>query len=515
MKPFLAVLTTVFALVLAGCGGSSGGSGSDTSEIVPRSAFVYGEAVVDPEDGQEEAVHSIVGKFPGEGPPEQRLEKLISDALRESDEGKLDYAKDVKPWLGDTIGFFASSPPAGAQRGAEMPGAVIIATEDEEKARDAIEKSGGSDLKERKYKDVDYWLDAADDGDLQAGGIVDGFAVLGTEAGFKAAVDASKGESLADADRYKTATGDVEEERVGLFYADIQGALSAIGGIQQEAAVPLAALSGPIQQLFGDRPIVATAKAEKDGVVIDSTLAAKGGLLSLFGSGTKLLAELPADSWVAVGQPDVGKYMSQLVDTFAGFVGGREQLASQVRAQTGLDLDRDILGWIGDLALFVQGTGPDSIGGGGVIETTDPSASKRALAGLRRVIAQDGTATVRDVPGGFKVEDPETPAGVFFLQKGERVVIAYGEDAAEAAAAGGGGLGAAPAFVRAAQKLGDGYEPSTYIAADRILEVARNFGAKEAELAKAEPYLKVFDHMVGGTKSEGDKIESRLRLGLK
>ena len=512
-RTWTAVLVALAALALTACGGDSGGSGSDTASIVPRSAFVYGEAVVDPEGSQEEAVHSIIGKFPGEGPPEQRIEKLVADALRESDEGEVDYEKDVKPWLGDKVSFFASAPDAGTKAG-DLPAAAIVATDDGDKALDALRKAGGDDLKERTYKDVDYLLDAPDDGELQAGGIVEGFLVIGNEPAFKAVVDAASGESLSDSDRYKTATENVEEERIALFYSDIQGLISAIGQQQQSAAIPLAALSGPLQQLFGDKPIVATAKAENDGVVIDSRLSAQGGLLlSLFGKGTELVGELPADAWVAIGQPEVGRYLSQLVDSFAGLAGGREALAAQVRQATGLDLDKDILGWIGDIALFVQGTDMESIGGGVVIESTDEAASKRALESLARIVGQD--ATVKKVDNGFRVDDPETPAGVFFLQEGDRVVIAYGEEAANAALAGGGGLASNPTFQAATQKLGEGFETSLFVAMDRILEVARNFGAEEAELKKAEPYLSVFDSVVGGTKTDGDTLHSRVRVNLK
>lgn len=514
-RTWTAVLLALGALAFAACGGASGGSGSDTGSIVPRSAFFYGEAVIDPEGAQEEAVRSIIGKFPGEGPPEQRLEKLIADGLRESDEGKLDYEKDVKPWLGDKVAFFAGTPAAGANA-QDFPAAGVIATEDEDKALDALRKAGGNDLKERSYKDTDYFLDDPADGGAPAGGIVDGFLVIGTEAAFKAAVDAAEGESLSDSDRYRKATEGVEEERIGLLYTDIQGAISAIGRQQQQAAIPLAAIAGPLQQLFGDQPLVATAKAENDGVVIDSSLSAEGGLLlSLFGKGTELLEELPAESWVALGQPDVGKYLSQLVDTFAGLAGGRDAIAAQVRQRTGLDLDRDILGWIGDLGIFVQGTDPSSIGGGVVIESTDAAASRRALAALRRLIETEGGADIRAADGGFQVRDGDTPAGVFFLQREDRVVIAYGEQAATAALGGGPGLGASDEFTAARQKLGEGFESSVYVAMEPILEVARNFGAEEAELAKAEPYLKVFDSIVGGTKTEGDRLISRARISLK
>lgn len=502
-------------IALAGCGGGESGSAGDPASVVPRGAFLYAEAVVDPSGAQEQAARAIIAKFPGEGPPEQRLEKLISDGLRESDEGALDYAKDVKPWLGDKLAFFTGAPAPGGSSN-EMPAAIVIATDDDDEARDAIEKSGGSDLSARSYKSVDYWRDPDEDGELNAGGVIDGFAVIGTEAAFKAAVDASRGDALSESGRYKAALEKVDDERLGLFYTDLQGIFTAIGRAEPQAALPLAAMAGPLRKLFGDKPIVATARAEDDGVVVDSSLPREGGiLLTLFGRGSELLGELPADSWAALGQPDVGRYLSELVDLFAGIAGGREQIAAAVRRETGLDLDRDILGWIGDLAFFVRGSDEQSLGGGAVIESTDPAASQRALAALARQIENEGAAGVRQTSDGFAVEDEDTPAGVYFLRKGDRVVIAYGEDAARAALAGDAGLASNPDFTRARAKLGDGFETSIYVALERILEVARNLGADEAELAKAEPYLKVFDSIVGGTKTDGDELQSRVRINLR
>lgn len=518
MRRFPALLALLLAAAaLPGCGGGGAGA-ADTAMVVPKNAFFYGEAVIDPDGEQEQAARAIIARFPGEGPPEQRLEKAIAKGLRESDEGKLDYEKDVKPWLGDTIGFFGGAPAgnANAQGGySEGLGAVVVATEDEDAALEAIQKSGGKDLTKKTYKDVEYFRDPDEDGELNAGGIIEGFAVVGTEAAFKAAVDASKGESLAESERYKKALDSAEDERIGFIYYDVQGVINVLAR-QQGAGAQVALLGGTFRQLFGDQPIIATAKAENDGVVVDSALPAEGGsLFSFFGKGTDLIGELPAGSWAAFGQPELGKSISQLVESFAGFAGGKERIKAEVQRQTGLDLDRDILGWIGDVAFFVEGTDMESIGGGAVIASTDQAASRRALAGLRRLIEREGGVPVRAVEGGFAVMDPETPKGVFFVQKGERVAIAYGRDAADSAFGASGRLSGDARFKTAQQKLGDGYKASMFVAMDSILELARNFGADEAELQKAEPYLKAFDHIAGGTKTEGKKLLSRTRIGLK
>jgi hypothetical protein len=76
---------------------------------------------------------------------------------------------------------------------------------------------------------------------------------------------------------------------------------------------------------------------------------------------------------------------------FAGFAGGEEQLKAQVRQASGLDLDRDVFSWIGDVAMFVNGDSQQSIGGGVLIQSKDEAASQRALTKLSRLPRRPAT----------------------------------------------------------------------------------------------------------------------------
>ena len=78
--------------------------------------------------------------------------------------------------------------------------------------------------------------------------------------------------------------------------------------------------------------------------------------MPFFGEGSDLVNELPADSWLALAQPDLGKVLDYYVEAFGQSVGGRDAVAGQFQALTGLDLDRDLLGWMGDFGVFVRGT---------------------------------------------------------------------------------------------------------------------------------------------------------------
>src|SRR5215211_1866427 len=200
MTKTLCALVALIAISAAGCGSSSGGSGTDTAKLAPASSFLYAEVNLDPTGSQEAGMRSILGDLPGSGPPEQRLDDLLEQASQ-SEDSKVDYLKDIKPWLGDKAAVFVSPPKAGAS---SPPWAVVIATTDEQKAKDAAAKGQESGSTKSTYNGVDYVVDK----DKTATATIDGFFVVGSEAGVKEAVDASKSGSLSASDRYKETTKD-------------------------------------------------------------------------------------------------------------------------------------------------------------------------------------------------------------------------------------------------------------------------------------------------------------------
>ena len=103
---------------------------------MPARAAFYGEATLKPEGEQKEAVDAILAKFPGGGEAGDKLKELIDKALRESD-APVSFTKDIEPWLGDEAAFFAS----GGQRNSHGS-AALVATEDEDAALEAVEKTG-------------------------------------------------------------------------------------------------------------------------------------------------------------------------------------------------------------------------------------------------------------------------------------------------------------------------------------------------------------------------------------
>jgi hypothetical protein len=505
----IAVLS-VTALPVAGCGGDDEAA-AGASELAPAGAAFYGEFTIRPEGDQKRAVDAILSKFPGGGQAGDKLEELIEKGLQESGAG-ITFKDDIEPWLGDEAAFFVSGldPTAGFKATAGL-----IATEDEDRAQEALEKSAEGKITRKTYNDVEYIMDESE-GDSNAAAVLDGFVVLGNEPGVKAAIDSSKGDSrLSDNGNFQNALDRAADDRLGLFYVN-SPVLSET--IRQQGA--------PLPESFNrflEEPFVATLDADDDGVVFEANIPEEiGKAFAFFGQGSDLLAEMPADSWLALAQTEFGQLLDFYVEAFAGVAGGRDAIEQQFRAATGLDLQQDVIDWMGDFGIFVRGTSVSELDGALVVETSDEAASKRFIDALARLARTQGQGEVQvgplSAPGGgegFTARSADVPKPIHVFQRAGRVVFAYGDAAAKDAVDASDTLGDSPDFTSVSDSLGD-YEVSLYVLMQPILELAESAGAGSEEgYQKAKPYLDAITGVVGGTSGDGDDLRSAFKIIVK
>jgi hypothetical protein len=501
----LLAVVSIAALVAVGCGNDE--AASSASSLAPASSLIYGEVNLKPEGDQKEAVDTIVSKFPGEGSAGDRLKALVDKALRDSDTG-ISYEDDVEPWLGDEAAFFVF--------GKQMDqNALLLAAEDEDKAQEALEKSAEGKVTKKTYRDVEYLMDEGDESNT--GAVFDGFVVVGTEGGVKAAIDTSKGDSpLADSDDYTGAIDDVSDDRLGLLYVNspqiLKDNTNAAAGVPEN-----------FRRVF-EQPAVVTIDADSDGVVFEGSLPeGTSDILPFLGQGSELLEQLPDDSWLAMAQPDFDRTLNFFIESIAGFAGGRDVVEQQFEASTGLDLQRDVLDWMGDFAVFVRGNGESNVNGALIIETSDEAASGRLIERLRKL-----AETQADNPGdrvvplsapgggeGFTLVSPSIPRPLHLFQREGRVVLAFGDEAAAEGVEASQPLADSADYTQAAESLGD-YDVSFYVAVQPILDLVESTGAaSDADWQKAKPYLEPLDALVGGTSGDGDGLKSAFKLIVK
>lgn len=524
LRPFIAA--TVVAAVLAGgalalAAVSFFGPADDAAvEMVPSNAIFYANVFLDPSTPQKLALEELLEKFPDASTPEEAKDafvRLLDQALVEAG---MTFEEDVEPWLGSQIAFFLLPPTAGAQ---SAEGALLVSTTDRSASEDALDKilavPGLEPMTAATYAGSDYRVDATGS---TAAGVIDGFLVVGSRSGFHAVVDAGRGDSLEDSDRYQNAVEGLIEDRLALFFFDA----SQMMGSVPPGALPPGLLQGPLGSVL--KPSAAVAYARADGLVFEqsSELPADPATRALTegaARGTDLIERLPGDAIAALGVPDVGGSLRTLLNAVggAGIPGMSPQLLmDQFRAQTGLDLEKDVLSWMGDTAFFLSGDGITSLGGGAVIDSKDPAGSSAALEKIGRALRRAGVPVGPLGFGefeGFAIRAENAPDAVNVVDADERVLVIYGRNAAAAALGSDPSLAGNETYQAATDGLGDGFGVVAYVDVATVIDLlAGASGAVDPSYeADVEPFLDPLSYLVFGSKIEGDRSITRVVIGAR
>jgi len=494
-----AALVVLLAALVAACGGSGSGGDGDPATVVPSDALFYAELVVRPEGLQRDDALAAAGKVLSTDDPGAEIREFVQRTYDD-----FDYDRDVEPWLGERAGVWVS--PSASD---DDFGISLLAATDTDKAMESLEVAfarGGETPAERSHRDHRYIVDSSG----VAAGVVGDFVAIGREGNYKRTIDAAEGDSLAEADEYADAIDALDDEWLAHFWADTPALIERVremdpGADELSTLVPLDDLP-PIAGSFaadGDRLALEVRLRSADRTPFGPLLAA---------GSTPLLQELPGDSWAAFGSADVGETLRATIDGLAGAIGG---LAArrEVRRELGLDLDRDLLDWIGHAAFFVRGTTPQTLDGGLVIQPTDEDKAADAFGRIVGAIqvARKLQARPVDVAGAdqaFEFVD----AYPLVLARGSWLVVAtIGRAAAEAALGSGERLGDGDLYEQAEELVG--MEPGLLLSLPKLLELVEAFGA-DAELEAARHYLEAFTVVAGGMTADDEDATGRLAVGL-
>lgn len=489
--------------------------------LVPQEAFVYGNVFLDPSTDQKEAIRDLLEKFPKAPNPEEakdQLTELFDEGLKEID---ATFEDDIDPWLGTQVAGFAVAPqsPEG-----DPTGAFLIGSDDNDAAQAFIDKAiSKSDLEfqEKTYEGVTYQLN----GDSGAVGLVGDFVVIGGEQGFKDVVDTEAGgDSLEGTDRYADTEERLTDDRLATFYFDAKPLSDLLAQTPGAAGMNLGALG-----LNTEEPVGAALYVGSDRIVFESNsklpTQGEGASLAALAQGSGLLAELPGQSWGAFGLPNAGEFIRKAFEQFAAAFAAAagadpSQFEQEFEAQTGLNFQDDIVSWMGDLGVFVQGTDLNTIGGGIVIESKDPATSTATLKRIGELIEAQAGVSLQPLtlPGveGFSIQEPEMPQPINFVAA-DKVVIAFGNEATEAALQSDETLADNPTFQAAGSALGEGFSTSAYFDIATIVgfaETAGGFSTDETYQADVKPWLDPLSFVAAGSKVEGDRITQRFIIGV-
>ncbi|KRF36209.1 DUF3352 domain-containing protein [Nocardioides sp. Soil805] len=381
-------------------------TGFQPAEALPAGTIGYVSVDLDPSGGQKIEAIRTLRKFPAFA---DNVDLDTDDDLRErlftelTDSGEcegLDYAADVKPWLGDRAAV------AAVDTGAESPSPVLVVqVTDAGEAEDGLatlQESCGSDA-----------VDAA-----TGGWAVEGdWAVIGesVEIADQVAADAGEDNLADDADfqRWTEEAGDpgivslYVAPAAGQYMADMMGlygdSLGSMGGMDGMGGEGQDPLTPEMEQSLADFQGAAVTVRFDDGALEVETAGDPGqSMMALSGldqSASDLVAGLPDDTVAAFGVGFSDGWFTQMVDNVATLGGSdmtSEEMMSEMSQASGLDLPADAEALAGDGVAVSMGSGFDLeafFNGGpgelpvGVTIQGDPDA---ILAALDKVKAQMG-----------------------------------------------------------------------------------------------------------------------------
>ena len=507
--PLLACAVLALAL-LAGCGGGGGGSVDvGPAAAVPQDAALYLDATVKPTGSAQTNAQQALGKVLDTNDPGAKIASLIQKRAK-ADGHPIDFQQDVQPWLGEKAGAFFTSLTNDAQKGA-----AVVETNDPAASLAFARKVSGATATNptpQSYNGVSFQADPTESDTVF--GTVGNFLVEGDVTGFKAAVDAEKGDSLGDSGDFKDAVGDLPDDRLGTLYTIPKTLIDSLGSGQ---------IDPNSQRLFeksaGDsleKPVSGALTASPDSFNLDLV----GGNNGVDTPESSLLGEVPAQSWLAIGIGNLGDVAKQAIDRLKGSgIRNVESGLSQIEQATGSSIDQ-LAGALGDAVLYVQGTAQAKLSGALVVQTKDPDLSGRLLNQLQSLL-QLGTRGVKPLQlsgdgTGFRINDPSVaPRPVEIAQQGDKVVIGYGASSAAESLAPAQTLADSPTFSAAKGQVSD-LGTDLFLDFPSVFALADASGAKrDPDYVRAKPYLDALRYLVSGSGSQGDQAEVEAVLGLK
>jgi hypothetical protein len=510
------ILAALAALVVAGCGGSSdSSSGTSPAALAPPQAPVYVEVAVRPEGQLKSNVESLARSIGGIGD----LGGLIVSELERSasDSGEeFDYAKEVEPWLGEKAGAFLDK-----YDGNDFTGyGVAVQTTDAEATQTFVDKQAKSNqgpAEDGSYEGVDYKIER-DDG--MTVGVLDDFLVFAEdEQTFKAMVDASNGDSLADEDTFSSAFDAASSGSFADVFVDVGKLIEQSGGKIDPQAQQFLDSAGINAK---EATAVASLIPGSDQIEIDVS-SDLGGQNPPAGDASQLLGSLPAGSFAAFAAPEFGKRFGEAIDQIdANGIPGQVP-AGKFKSglkEAGIDVEK-IAASIGDLGVFAVGNSESSLGGAAVLTTKNSNEATNTVSNVGLLLRASGTPGVTAISGkasGFSIRSAELgPKPLVVAAQGDRIAIAYGLPAAQQALTANSGqtLADSATYKEAVGSLGS-TPISGFVDGPAALKLAAALipAGEEEGFLEAKPYLTKIDYLAIGSGASGDQTTAKLIAGI-
>ncbi len=331
----------------------------DAIGLVPEDALAYVHADVSRDTDQYEEAAALAKRVP-------TVTNALISSLPGAGGGRIDYKRDVAPWLGGE-GALALIP----GKGRSQDEALLLKAGDEKQALDFSQRLVGHGARRAKHAGVEVRSGARG----TAAALVGGFLVLGSKDAVLAVVDTEQGEggSLADSEPIDEVRDALPDDRLASVYVSRDGARDLLAGpgrfASLEAFVNFRATLGAGAALVAHGDAV---EVDVHSVLDPDREKRSPGFFGAFPPFEPTLAgeaSAGALAYLGIGNPGetVKSLLTQARAEAPALVAGFERLSAQLRRLGKVNVQKQILPLLGSEAAVDVEPFPESEGkrGGG------------------------------------------------------------------------------------------------------------------------------------------------------
>lgn len=488
MHRLVVALTSLLTLVGASVVGLhiflSGRVADPAANLIPAESQLYVNVYLEPSPAQRANLAALLGRLPGFGDQaalETKIDQIATNLLSQAG---VDYAADLKPWLGNQVAVGLASVEGDPT---QNEGVVVFAVKDRAAAEEALprlaDSGGGGELREEDYEGTTLFLTPDAGGYAFVGEML---ALGSSEEQLRGAVDAGadRRESLADIDAFRRAMAALPPDHLASLYVDVAAAARAAGT--------------PLEQVGGLSTFAAALVAEERGVRLAGQLPvdrsqldpAAAAVLDESSAAATLPGWMPVDTTAAVTVFGVSRGLQAAEEGSSEASSIVAQLRAGLGFGLGLNLDEDILPLLdGEVGVAIAGVPAD----GGLptgqllLRPSDPAVIEATLERVRDALSgRGGEVSTTDAAGTTitTLNVPQLGAASYAVVDEVIVVGLTPENVISAleARAAGSTLAESDAYTTAFSTIGEHAGAELYLDLQGLLALAGQFGADTGQL---------------------------------
>ncbi len=367
------------------------------ARAVPAAAVVYVNVYLEPSTGQRMNLYGLIGRLPGFADPATLEQKIHDVAQRLIGQVGIDYAADIRPWLGDQVAL-AIVAGGGSDGGPQT--LLLAALAEPESAAPAVERimtRDGTQFESATHRGVTLHV-----GTAISYALLDDLLVVGSGAGaVRKAIDAEAGAapSLAASADFGAALRRVPADHIGSIYVDLRSLLGAgetepVGGYTTVAVALVADAAGV--RLVGEAPFAGSSPQNREALALASEVSSLADWMP---------ADAQAEAIVFGIQQALAALEEQIAEStdMQDVVEALNQLRALAAVGLGINVDRDLLPLL-DREVGISLGGP---GGGSMLQLllrpNDPGAAAGALERMRDALVHRGSRVATSMAAGVEV----------------------------------------------------------------------------------------------------------------